>query len=123
MAAVTAPLSSFSSSGPSVEWCMPICCTILIVLPEELLKLRNSGSVGALASTPTAKKRTGISHILNVLQVGVLLELHCNYPSPEVCVEDVSGLVTGGMSQVASDLVTENDNKHRNERLVLFMSW
>ena len=108
MAAVTAPISSFSSSGPSVEWCVPICCTILIVLPEELLKLRNSGSVGVLASTPTAKKWTGISHILNVVQVGVLLELHCNYPSPEVCVEDVSGLVTGGMSE---GLVTMTTNK------------
>ena len=43
--------------------------------------------------------------------------------SPEVCVEDVSGPVTGGMSRVASDLVTENDNKHRYEKLVLFMSW
>ena len=38
----------------------------------------------------------------------MLLELHCNYLSPEVCVEDVSGLVTGGMSE---DLVTMTTNK------------
>ena len=75
MVEVTAPLSSFSSSGPSVEWCVPICCTILIVLPEEVVKLRNSGSVGLLASTPIATTmimETGmsISHTLNVMQLG-----------------------------------------------------
>ena len=76
MVAVTAPISSFSSSGPSVEWCMPICCTILIVLPEEVVKLRNAGSVGLLASTPIAETmimETGmsISNTLNVLHLGV----------------------------------------------------
>lgn len=45
---------------------MPICSTILIVLPDEVLKLRSSGSVGLLASDLGAeaiKLMEEISHI------------------------------------------------------------
>ena len=50
MADVTTPVSSFSSSGPSVEYRVPICSTIfnLTLLPDEVLRLRSSGSVGLL---------------------------------------------------------------------------
>ena len=47
MAEVTAPVLSFSSSGPSLEYCVPICSTTLTVLPDD--NWRSSGSVGLLA--------------------------------------------------------------------------
>ena len=54
MTEVTAPVSSFSSKGPSMGYFVPNWCTILIVLPDEVLKLKSSGSVGPLVSDLTA---------------------------------------------------------------------
>ena len=91
MVEVTAPISSFSSSGPSVEWCVPICCTILIVLPEEVVKLRNSGRVGLLASTPIAETiimetRMSISNTLNVMQLGGVYNLQLTRWDKRSCI-------------------------------------
>ena len=49
MPEVTVPVLSFNSSGPSIEYFVPICWNMFIVAPDEVLKLRSSGRVGLLA--------------------------------------------------------------------------